>query len=110
MAKQCKVTKVTIETDLARAKEYVNSEKEPRAPLRNIIDLCKAGLRGFEEGRVVHCYREQNRVADGLAALSLSHRRGVTVREAPPGRVQRDLSDDIVGVPIPRTRSFRVSI
>ena len=52
--------------------------------------------------KIIHKWREENRIANFLAERSLEQDMGLTVLQEPPNSVRSLLLEDIIGVAAPR--------
>ncbi|XVF40762.1 hypothetical protein PTKIN_Ptkin01aG0141200 [Pterospermum kingtungense] len=86
--------KVILESDSAMVVRWMNEGDVSNLTLRNLLQLCMSFLRKDWEVKILHVYREQNRVADLLAKLSTSSDRGMEVLVQPPLGVIQALVDD----------------
>ncbi|XVE79143.1 hypothetical protein DITRI_Ditri14bG0034300 [Diplodiscus trichospermus] len=72
--------------------------KESRMPSMNLLYACKKLLSHQWKTRVIHGYREQNRVADHLASAAIQQDWGLQILNTPPPSIQQILWEDENGV------------
>ncbi|KAI9160793.1 hypothetical protein LWI28_011617 [Acer negundo] len=89
--------KVVIESDSQSAVALINNDSSMNYPIFNIIQDCKFLLRSNWSCKVMHVYRESNKVASSLANLDHSLDLGTTIFEDPPLKIIGCLEHDFKG-------------
>ncbi|CAL1392167.1 unnamed protein product [Linum trigynum] len=93
---------LVIETDSQLAIQLINNRRDPVHPYASLLDAIRRKLAQSWLVRVVHTYREGNRVADWLSKHSLVYPYGTHELSDPPRELIQILRDDVRGVSFER--------
>ncbi|KAL5734690.1 hypothetical protein ACOSP7_032551 [Xanthoceras sorbifolium] len=85
---------VIIETDCNIIVELLGQDIKECHPLFNLLHNCKSLIHGDWFCKVVHIYREANKLADWMAKLGLQSDLGVKYLEEPPMGCLEIIKDD----------------
>lgn len=91
--------KVIFESDSKEIVEEVNRSSSSNMAVHNILKACNKELSRLESWQVTWIAREQNHVADLLAAMSSDVDKGIHILTEPPVAILGPLEDDMVGLP-----------
>ncbi|KAM3308346.1 hypothetical protein P3S67_010090 [Capsicum chacoense] len=96
LAEESNLTPIEINVD---SLELITMLSKGNPMYNDIIDDCRLRLRRLGNPRVVHCYREQNGVADALAKLGSDSdiQQGTLFFEVPPMCARNSVWADIAG-------------
>ena len=99
MAVKLKIERLEVECDSELLVNMINQGANQLHPLKTIINSCIELQNTFIDCRVMHIYREINKVADSLAKCSLDRDLGVQVLDQPPMHITQALLDDLSDFP-----------
>lgn len=103
MARDIRVNKLVLQTDNQACIEAFSKVGHQGGECAHIITRCKMMLAATDwEVRIVHCFREGNRVADNLANIGVTQSEALVYFDAPPQAITQLLREDIMGVALPR--------
>ncbi|KAL2941420.1 hypothetical protein RDABS01_029770 [Bienertia sinuspersici] len=103
MARSLGVRKLEIQMDNKACIQILNNKEYQGGECYHIINHCRALLEAdVWEVRLIHCYREGNKVADKLANIGVTQLDNLLFHVNPPSEIIPLLREDIVGVTTPR--------
>ncbi|KFK31801.1 hypothetical protein AALP_AA6G160600 [Arabis alpina] len=97
-----RITRLEIEVDSAIVVEFLKTGISEYHPLSFLVRLCHGFISRDWIVRIVHVYREANRLADGLANYAFSLPLGFLFLESIPDSVRLIFAEDASGTAIPR--------
>jgi len=105
LAKEAKTRQLLIQLDSTAAVSMLTGHSLCHSECSGIIQQCKnlMGWGGWEV-RIIHCFREANQVADGLANMGLDGTLEVKTYHVPPTKIREYLYADQMGATWPRFR------
>ena len=100
IAKEIPTPKLWVRSDSSNIIDSISKPIDYHQELSPLLQHCRE-LINWEgwEGKVSHCFRETNRVADKLAKLGLTMSLGVWIHREPPVETHDALYDDRRGYP-----------
>ena len=99
MAAKLRIERLDVECDSELLVNMINHGVNELHPLKTIINSCVDLQKTFVNCKVMHIYREINKVADSLAKCRLDGDLDVHSLDQPPVHITQALLDDLCGFP-----------
>ncbi|KAK4255315.1 hypothetical protein QN277_008328 [Acacia crassicarpa] len=93
---------VVVECDSAAVVQLLKNLQETGIAETRLLAVINSCIGKFSRVVFVHVYREGNRYADALAAVSFDQEDAYVIFESPPVAIEHLLYKDYVGAPCPR--------
>ena len=95
------IRKIEVEIDSLTSIMLIKEENR-EGPYANLVKMILEWVKRDWECKIIHTWREGNRVADCLPKRNMEQDMGLTIVQEPPDSMRSLLLENIIGVAIPK--------